>query len=177
MKFRKNKKQTLWRKVKFVFNKSNAIFPSHEITIKTKSSLFALLLLLLVSSCLSRVEKRGYMFNLSDHEVLLEGVTSKKKVVNLMGSPTLISDLDAEEAWIYYSEDINNVLFFKPKITSRTMLVLKFDQLNVIKDLKKIDFSDEEKKLEFNSDYTKVESHEAGLFKSIFSNVGQIKAQ
>jgi outer membrane protein assembly factor BamE (lipoprotein component of BamABCDE complex) len=144
---------------------------------KTKNIIFAASLLLLASSCLSRVEKRGYMFILSDHEILLEGVTDKEKVVKLMGSPTLISDLDAEEAWIYYSEDVNSILFFKPKITSRTMLVLKFDQLNVIKDLKRVDFSVEEKKLEFNPNYTKVESHKAGLFKSIFSNVGQIKAQ
>ena len=144
---------------------------------KIKRTFFAVLLLLLASSCLSRLEKRGYMFNLSDHEILLEGVTSKEKVVKLMGSPTLISDLDIEEAWIYYSEDVNSVLFFKPKITSRTILVIKFDQLNVIKDLKKLDFLVEEKKLEFNSNYTKVESYEAGLFKAIFSNVGQIKAQ
>jgi outer membrane protein assembly factor BamE (lipoprotein component of BamABCDE complex) len=118
----------------------------------------------------------GYMFELSDHDVLQEGVTSKERVLKIMGSPTLISDFDSE-VWIYYSEDVKNFLFFKPEITERNVLVIKFNDAQIIKEMKKINFADEAKKLNFVSNYTAVDSHKAGFFKSIFSNVGQIKTQ
>lgn len=117
------------------------------------------------------------MFDLSDYELLQEGVTNQEKAKKIMGEPTLISDLDSDEAWIYYSEDVENFLFFKPKITARNILVLKFDRLQNLRKLEKVSFANEEQKLIFTPKHTEVESHKTGFFKSIFSNVGQIKAQ
>ena len=117
------------------------------------------------------------MFDLSDHEMLQEGVTSKEKLMKIMGSPTLISDLDDDEAWIYYAEDVNKFLFFRPKIIERNLLVVRFDKIGTVRELKKIDLTQEEKKLDFISQYTAVDSHKVGFFKSIFSNVGQVKPQ
>ena len=141
-----------------------------------KNFLCYIFLLIASSSCVSRVDKMGYMFELSDHDVLQEGVTSKERVLKIMGSPTLISDFDSE-VWIYYSEDVKNFLFFKPEVTERNVLVIKFNDAQIIKEMKKINFADEAKKLNFVSNYTAVDSHKTGFFKSIFSNVGQIKTQ
>lgn len=142
-----------------------------------KLLLIAIFLLTSTSSCVSRVEKRGYMFDLSDYQMLQEGVTSKERVIRIMGSPTLISDLDLEESWIYYSEDVKNFLFFKPDIIARTAMVVRFNEFNTIKELKIIDLASEDKYLNFATNYTLVNSHKTGFFKSIFSNVGQVKAQ
>ncbi len=144
---------------------------------KIKKLSLIIFLLIALSSCVSRLEKRGYVFDLSGYELLQEGVTNKEKVLKIMGSPTLISDLDNDEAWIYYAEDVENFLFFKPDIKDRNILVLRFNESETIKELKKISFANEEKRLSFVSSYTNVESHKVGFFKLIFSNVGQIKAQ
>jgi outer membrane protein assembly factor BamE (lipoprotein component of BamABCDE complex) len=141
-----------------------------------KNFLCYIFLLITASSCVSRVDKMGYMFELSDHDILQEGITSKERVLKIMGSPTLISDFDSE-VWIYYSEDVKNFLFFKPEVTERNVLVIKFNDAEIVKEMKRINFSDEVKKLNFVSNYTTVDSHKTGFFKSIFSNVGQIKAQ
>ena len=141
-----------------------------------KNFLCYIFLLITVSSCVSRVDKMGYIFELSDHDILQEGITSKERVLKIMGSPTLISDFDSE-VWIYYSEDVKNFLFFKPEVTERNVLVIKFNDAEIVKEMKRINFSDEVKKLNFVSNYTTVDSHKTGFFKSIFSNVGQIKAQ
>lgn len=94
-----------------------------------------------------------------------------------MGTPTLISDLDSDEAWIYFAEDVDNFLFFKPTIESREVLIVRFDKGDTIRQLKKLSLADEDKKLDFASNYTAVDSHKTGFFKSIFSNVGQVKPQ
>lgn len=141
-----------------------------------KNFLCYIFLLITVSSCVSRVDKMGYIFELSDHDILQEGITSKERVLKIMGSPTLISDFDSE-VWIYYSEDVKNFLFFKPEVTERNVLVIKFNDAEIVKEMKRINFSDEVKKLNFVSNHTTVDSHKTGFFKSIFSNVGQIKAQ
>jgi len=142
-----------------------------------KNFFFYIFLLIATSSCASRLDKHGYMFDLSDHQFLQEGVTTKERLLKIMGSPTVISDLDNDEAWIYYAEDVNHFLFFKPKIIARDVLVVRFDASSTVRELKKIDLSSEEKNLDFASNYTAVESHKVGAFKSFFSNVGQVKPQ
>ncbi len=142
-----------------------------------KNFLLVIFLLTMLSSCVSRLDKHGYMFDLSDHDLLQEGVTSKEKLLHIMGSPTIISDLSDNEAWIYFSEKVEHFLFFIPKITERELLVVRFDETGLVKEIKKIDLNDEDKKLQFVTNYTAVESHKAGFFKSIFSNVGQVKPQ
>ncbi len=141
-----------------------------------KIFLLSIFLLLVASSCVSRVDKHGFMFEFSDHEMLQEGVTTRERVLKMMGSPTLISDLDQDEVWIYFSEDLKRFLFFKPKIIERNVLVIRF-KADTIKELKKLTLKDEAQKLDFVSDYTVVNGHKAGFLKSIFSNVGQIKPQ
>ena len=141
-----------------------------------KLSALAFFCIIFLSSCIARTEKHGFMFEFSDHEILQEGVTSRESVFRNLGSPTIVSDLDYEEVWIYFAEDLKNFLFFKPKIVKREILVIQFES-DTIKKLKKISLSNEIEKLQFLSKYTQVESHEVGFFKSIFSNVGQVKPQ
>ncbi len=143
-----------------------------------KKLILSLLLISSLSSCISRVEKHGYAFDLlSDQDLLQEGVVAKDKVLSVMGSPTLVSDLDDDEAWIYYSEDVKKVLFFKPDVIVRNLVVVRFDNKNIIKKLQSFNLADGDHKLVFVSNYTAVEGHKAGFFKDIFSNVGQIKPQ
>jgi len=142
-----------------------------------KKNFFYIFLLIALNACVSKVDKRGYMFDMSDHNLLQEGITSKERVLKIMGSPTLISDLDSDEAWIYYAEDLKRLLFFKPDVISRDVLVVRFNEAGTIRELSRIDLNDEEKKLQFAANFTNVESRKIGLLKSLFSNVGQVKSQ
>ena len=142
-----------------------------------KKNFFYIFLLIALNACVSKVDKRGYMFDMSDHNLLQEGITSKERVLKIMGSPTLISDLDSDEAWIYYAEDLKRLLFFKPDIISRDVLVVRFNEAGTIRELNRIDLNDEEKQLQFAANFTNVESRKIGFLKSLFSNVGQVKSQ
>ena len=133
--------------------------------------------LLVLSSCISRSEKHGYMFDLSDSDMLQEGITSKERVLKIMGSPTIISALDNEETWIYYSESVKHILFFYPKTEERQILTLNFSDNGVVKDMKKINLADENNEIQFAENITEIDDHETSLFKSFVDNVGQVKPQ
>ena len=115
------------------------------------------------------------MFDLSDHDQLKEEITTKDVVLRIMGSPTLVADFSDEETWIYFAEDVKSLLFFKPTIVSRTIISIKFNN-NTIKELQRFDLSNQSD-LEFATNYTEVKSNQIGFFKSIFSNIGQVKPQ
>lgn len=128
-----------------------------------------------LTSCVDNSYRLGYLFDQSDYQLVQEGVTSKERVLKIMGSPTLISNLDDDETWIYYSEKVERTLFFIPDIKERTIFTLKFDKSETVRSVDRLDLSDE-KKMNFASQYTEVNSNKIGFFKSIFSNVGQVKA-
>ncbi len=132
-------------------------------------------LIIALASCVSRVNKHGYMFDLADHDRLKAEITSKDVVLRIMGSPTIITSFDNDETWIYFAEDVRSLLFFRPDVVRREVMAIKFDN-DTIKELSHLDLSNEEK-LKFASDYTKVESSHPGFFKSIFGNIGQVRSQ
>ncbi len=141
-----------------------------------KAVFMVIFLNIALSACVSRVEKQGYMFELADHHLLQEEIITKDKVLRIMGSPSLISDLNDEETWIYYAQDVKKFLFFKPDVINREIISFSFDKNEVLSNLQKFSLNDQQK-LSFSSNYTKVNSNKIGIFKSIFSNVGQVRPQ
>ena len=140
-----------------------------------KQNFISLLLLIALTSCISRTDKHGYMFDLADHDQLKEEVTTKDVVLRVMGSPTLVADFNDEETWIYFAEDVKSLLFLKPKAVDRTIVSIKFND-DTIKELRRYSLSDQSN-LEFAANYTEVASNKVGFFTSIFSNIGQVKPQ
>ncbi len=145
--------------------------------IKNCQNKYFLLILLIftLNSCVSRVDKRGYMIELADYHLLEEGVTTKDKAIQIMGSPTIMSDLDGE-VWIYFAEDVKSLLFFKPSVIDRKIITLQFSDGETLQKLQTLTLSDESK-INFSYKHTEVKSNEIGIFKSLFSNIGQVKPQ
>lgn len=140
--------------------------------------LLAIMLVIFVSSCTNNITKHGYIFDNDDLKMVRNGVTDKQTLLNIMGSPTIISDVDyGKEAWIYYSEEVEDFLFFKPEIVDRRIMLVEFDKEGYISNLQNLSELDEIKNFKFASDYTAVDNHGSGFFKSLFSNVGQVKPQ
>lgn len=142
-----------------------------------KKLLCYIFFIIAASSCSSRVENFGYIVDDADYAALQEGVSDKNRVLMIMGSPTLVTDLSIDESWIYYSEKTDRFLFFKPSIIERDIILMKFDDDNIIKKLEKFSLANADDKLKFSQNKTNVKSHKTGFFKSIFGNIGQISAQ
>ena len=130
-----------------------------------------ILLLLFASSCAGNVENRGFMFELTDTNLIAENITTKERVLEIMGSPTLTSDLD-KELWVYYFEKRKSLFFFKPEVIDRKIMTI-----GTINSIKEFSLLDEQKDFSFDSHFTEVKSKKENIFKELFSNVGKISAQ
>ena len=142
---------------------------------KMLKKIIILSFLIFTTSCLSRVEKSGYSFDLTNYEVK-KGVSTKVEILQNMGSPTLIDDIDGSESWIYLEEDIKRLLFFKPKIIKRNIMLLTFNDKNIVKTLNNYDLKSENK-IKFDSNKSAVTENKKGFFADIFGNIGQIRPQ
>lgn len=126
-------------------------------------------------SC-TNIEKTGYMFEFSDYDLLKEAVFSKDRVLKNMGSPSLISDIGDDQTWIYLSQDVEKILFLKPKVIKRQILTLKFDKENMLEEIHSYDIGSQGD-IKFSSLHTEVKSIKKSFFKDIFSNIGQVRPQ
>lgn len=138
---------------------------------------FFIILILLASSCISNIDKHGYMFDLVDADYIEEGVTTKDRALRELGSPTYISHLDNEEVWLYFYEKTDRVLFFKPKILDRKILLVNFKNGDTAIKVKELSLLDEKQDFLFDKKFTKVASEKEGFFEGLFGNVGQVRAR
>ena len=138
-------------------------------------NLSILFVLIILTCCINNAQKRGYSFEFSDYKLIKEGISSKQTVLNFMGSPTLISYIDDQQVWIYFAEDVEKLLFFKPQIRSRQVMTLSFDKTDIVKQVNSYSLKDEQQ-ISFSGDYTKVKSRKEGFWSQLFGNIGQVYA-
>lgn len=125
-------------------------------------------------SCKFRIDKSGYIFDNIDTNFIQKDITSKNSLLKNMGSPSIVTWIKDDEYWIYYSEEVKHILFMKPSIIDRNIILLKFngDRVNYFK---KLDLNDQDGKFFSNLNKTYVKGHKSNFFKELFSNVGTVR--
>jgi outer membrane protein assembly factor BamE (lipoprotein component of BamABCDE complex) len=116
----------------------------------------AMVLFFLLTSCVARYEKHGYIFDTYQPNMFQKGVSSKRTVLHDLGSPTIYFKLNNKEHFIYFYEEIKHLLFFKPKTTDRKILLITFDSLENIKDLEFYNLNNENSDFKFSHETTKI---------------------
>jgi outer membrane protein assembly factor BamE (lipoprotein component of BamABCDE complex) len=128
----------------------------------------------LLTSCFNQIETKGYSFELSDYQLVKEGLSSKDSVIEHMGYPTFVIDENKGELWVYFSENTERFLFFKPTILKRQIMAVGFNNQGTVTKINNYNLTDENH-VKFAEDYTNVDSQKSGFFSEIFSNIGQVK--
>ena len=125
---------------------------------------------LLINSCSGIKRNNGYLPVQDSVDQLKVNVTSLSSAKSKLGEPALILG-KKEPIFIYSSQVTNRVLFFEPKVISRDVLVLYFNNKKKLRKLKKFSLKDG-KSFDVNTDATDLNSEERSLIASLFSNVG-----
>ena len=125
---------------------------------------------LLISACSGIKRNNGYLPVQDSVDQLKVNVTSLSSAKSKLGEPALILG-KKEPIFIYSSQVTNRVLFFEPKVISRDVLVLYFNNKKKLRKLKKFSLKDG-KSFDLNTDATDLNSEERSLIASLFSNVG-----
>ena len=117
---------------------------------KMKFLFITLILSMVLTSCKFRIDKSGFLFENIDTNFIQKDITSKNSLLKNMGSPSIITWIEDDEYWIYYSEQIKHILFMKPSIIDRNIIVLKFNPEDRVDYYKKLDLADADNKFFIN---------------------------
>ena len=124
--------------------------------------------------CSKVVEHNGIPTNEEKFQKLDIGKSTKSQVKKILGEP-LIVDNQLVDTWIYFSQKIEKVAFFEPKLSSRKVILLSFKNSTLIK---KETFSQEDSKI-FEISTKKVVSggRKLTVLQQIFGNIGNFSSQ
>ncbi|WP_037493277.1 outer membrane protein assembly factor BamE [Sneathiella glossodoripedis] len=118
-------------------------------------------------------EERGYRLDPEQIALVETGVSSKDDVIEKMGSPTSISTFpDAGEAWYYIGKKTEHIAFLEKDIIEQNVIVIHFDQNEVVKEIKKYD-KDDRREIEVVERTTPTGGNKLGFFEQIFGNFGR----
>ena len=146
-----------------------------KISIKNFQNLYFILILFFsVIGCSKLVEQNGVPVNNEIFENLIIGISTKNQVKKNLGEPLMI-DNHNEETWIYFSQKIEKIAFFAPRLNERTVLLLKFKNNKLIN---KESFTQKDSKI-IDISTKKVISggRKLTVLQQIFGNIGNFSSQ
>ncbi|MES1157202.1 MAG: outer membrane protein assembly factor BamE [Alphaproteobacteria bacterium] len=109
-------------------------------------------------------------YNNADIPTPQVGVDTKDTVQQRFGTPSTQAVLD-QTAWYYISENVERVAFYNPHITSRRVMVVKFDANNHVSAVDNFGI-ERGRIISYNHDVTPTRGRELGVLEQLFGNIG-----
>jgi outer membrane protein assembly factor BamE (lipoprotein component of BamABCDE complex) len=104
---------------------------------------------------------------IADPEV---GVDTRETVLQRFGTPSTTAVFD-QTAWYYLSTVQERVAFYTPRISARSVMVVRFDAENRVAGVDKYGL-ERGQVVAYNEDATPTRGRELGLLEQIFGNIG-----
>ena len=95
--------------------------------------------------------------------------TTKKEIVELLGSPSTTSNFDNEQSWIYISSEFKKFIFLDGSNTDQKILILSFNQ-NTLKN-KELLSKNDINNIEYEETLTDSRGKKVNWIKDFFSNL------
>ena len=96
--------------------------------------------------------------------------SSKDSVLMELGAPSNVVSFD-KNTWIYMSQDIEQMAFFKPKEISRDILTIQFNDFDEVKEITNLNETDGVDVV-VSSEKTQTLGQQPGWFKKTFGTFG-----
>jgi len=102
-------------------------------TILRRLSALALITVLggTLGACSPRVHIRGNLPDPAKVDEMKAGDITRDEVGEILGSPSTTANFGGD-VWFYISEKTETLAWFRPKVTERTVLVMRFDKEGVL---------------------------------------------
>lgn len=130
---------------------------------------------LAVSACSPVVATRG---NLTDPDRLAEieaGKSRREDVAGVLGTPTSTGTFD-QNVWYYIGQKTEKVAFFKPEVTERRVVIVRFDDAGVVREIKQLDETNGQD-IEMVDRATPTAGREMTFIEQMLGNVGRFSAK
>ena len=96
---------------------------------------------LILTSCSTIYKDHGYLPLDTDLKSVVIGKDSRNSITELLGSPSGSGVLE-DGAIFYISTKIKNFLFYEPKVVSRDMIVVSFDEKDLVENVERFSLED-----------------------------------
>lgn len=136
--------------------------------------IFFLFILIFATGCITKsINQKGNIFDDNDVREIKVGLTNRENVVKILGYPINQSYFD-NNLWIYYSYQIKEVMFFKPKITNQKVLAIQFNnETDIVSDMSLYDINSENYEI-LNDIDDNIDKDKNNIIQDILRNIGQI---
>lgn len=136
--------------------------------------IFFLFILIFATGCITKsINQKGNIFDDNDVREIKVGLTNRENVVKILGYPINQSYFD-NNLWIYYSYQIKEVMFFKPKITNQKVLAIQFNsETDIVSDMSLYDINSENYEI-LNDINDNMDKDKNNIIQDILRNIGQI---
>jgi len=124
-----------------------------------------------LAACSPRIDQRG---NLLDPDAVLAvkpGVQTKDQVAQLLGTPSTVATF-SDKTWYYISKRTETTAFFPSDITDQQVLVIKFDDANIVQKVQ-IYGMDDAYEIDPVSRTTPTYGQRLTLMQQLFGNIGR----
>ncbi len=127
--------------------------------------------LILAAACADRVATHGHILRTATVEDVRPGVATKSDVRAVLGSPTSVAPFDSS-VWYYISQVRVRQAFFKPDTAQQQVLVLHFDQADVVDRIGVLEEADSEE-VTLVARETPTAGHKLTFLEQLLGNVGR----
>ena len=124
-----------------------------------------------LAACAPRIDQRG---NLLDPDAVLAvqpGVQTKEQVAQLLGTPSTVATFN-DKTWYYVSKRTSTTAFFQPDITDQQVVVVKFDDSNVVEKVQLLGM-DDAYEIEPVARTTPTYGQKLTFLQQLFGNIGR----
>jgi outer membrane protein assembly factor BamE (lipoprotein component of BamABCDE complex) len=108
---------------------------------KRSTVVFLLAACVTLGACNPTVDQRGWIFDDEAIEQIRIGGSNRSDVAQLLGSPTSMGPF-GDESWYYISRKTRQWSFFEPTVTEQNVVVVEFDQVGYVSQLRRYDLAD-----------------------------------
>ena len=142
-----------------------------KFALKYRSIIFSTFFL---ASCSTIYKDHGYLPLDTDLKNVVIGKDTRNSVTELLGSP-LGSGVLEDGAIFYISTKIKNFLFYEPKVVSRDMIVVSFNDRDLVENIEKFTLEDG-RVVVLSRRVTSAPVKGPKILSQIFSNLGNADA-
>lgn len=130
------------------------------------------LLVVLASACTPTRDFHGYLADEIVPADVEPGIDTRSSVLVRLGTPSTKGAF-GNDTWIYITSLQERLAYFKPKITARTVVAIRFSDEDVVDEVLAYNVDDGHV-IRYTSRETATRGRELGLWEQIFGNVGRV---
>ena len=130
---------------------------------------------LVTAGCSKVTEFNGFDPGLDVLTKLEKGKSKKSKVKDLLGEPPIIQGVGGG-TWIYFSQEMEKLAFYEPKVVSRSIILLKFTGDSRLSEIERYTIENS-RIIDISTKKVVSGGRKLTILQQIFGNIGNFSSQ